>query len=460
MYQRHQPYVSRRVTSSARIASSARASCLRRAHCVAWSCSLHNLELQLHRRSAGGAAPLLPSDQAPRILGGAQRRVARPAHEVLRPWALPELASCASSGRAFAALGGSPLPERRSGPLGSAATASGCSAARASRLPKAADSQAPADPSAAWSTRWNPFHATEDLFNAFLVLLVHNVSAADLQVIVADRKQEGALYPLWQRAFSPNHALTRLEDWRGSSPSVDSTVCFDRLLLQMPHAACKVCNPIASPTRCGRSPVLSLYADFVLRGFGLPPVTSAPPGGGGCRDPVRVTWITRKRRKAGTSQSAFQKARTLDPAFEAAVLRAIPSNTSLGPPIVARLVDFAALDVAAQLATARATSVLVGMHGAGLTHLVMMAPGSAVLEMNAGANYHYVNFAARAGHTHAAVSHARLSAEIVRAAERVVRARCSGVEQKEPAPGVGLSQSRRQGRGKGRGMRCKFRRGK
>ena len=30
--------------------------------------------------------------------------------------------------------------------------------------------------------RWNPFHATEDLFNAFLVLLVHNVSAADLQV--------------------------------------------------------------------------------------------------------------------------------------------------------------------------------------------------------------------------------------------------------------------------------------
>ena len=31
-------------------------------------------------------------------------------------------------------------------------------------------------------TRWNPFHATEDLFNAFLTLLVHNVSAADLQV--------------------------------------------------------------------------------------------------------------------------------------------------------------------------------------------------------------------------------------------------------------------------------------
>ena len=110
------------------------------------------------------------------------------------------------------------------------------------------------------------------------------------------------------------------------------------------------------------------------------------------------------------------------------MLRALPLNTSHGPPLVASLVDFAALDIAAQLATARATAVLVGVHGAGLTHLVMMAPGSAVVEMDAGSNYHYVNFAARAGVSHVAVAgHTNLRAEIVRAAERVVRARCSGV---------------------------------
>ena len=277
-------------------------------------------------------------------------------------------------------------------------------------------------------------------------------------MIVADRKQEGALYPLWQRAFSPNHALTRLEDWRRPGPGADrdSTVCFDRLLLQMPHAACKVCNPIASATRCGRSPVLSLYADFVLRGFGLPPVTSAPVGGGGCRDPVRVTWITRRRNKAGApSQTAFQRARGSNPELEAAVLRALPLNTSLGPPLVASLVDFAALDIAAQLATARATAVLVGVHGAGLTHLVMMAAGSTVVEMDAGSNHHYVNFAARAGVTHVAIKgHTKLRAEVVRAADRVVRARCSGVAQEEVAPpagSAGAGSARRRGRGKGRG---------
>ena len=77
-----------------------------------------------------------------------------------------------------------------------------------------------------------------------------------LQVIVADRKQEGALYPLWQRAFSPNHALTRLEDWRRPGAGGDSTVCFDRLLLQMPHAACKACSPSPRPAthRLGLQP--------------------------------------------------------------------------------------------------------------------------------------------------------------------------------------------------------------
>ena len=52
---------------------------------------------------------------------------------------------------------------------------------------------------------------------------VRNPNADPNQVIVADRKPEGALYPLWQRAFSPNHAITRLEDWRrpgaGAEPS-------------------------------------------------------------------------------------------------------------------------------------------------------------------------------------------------------------------------------------------------
>jgi len=153
-----------------------------------------------------------------------------------------------------------------------------------------------------------------------------------------------------------------------------------------------------------------------------------------------------------TSQTAFQRKRGSDPELDAGVLRTLPLNTSLGPPLVSSLVDFAVLDVAAQLATARATAVLVGVHGAGLTHLVMMAPGSAVLEMDAGSNHHYVNFAARAGVAHVAiVGRSNLGAEIVRAAERVVRARCSGVAQEEPPPGSGAGSSRRRGRGKGRG---------
>ena len=128
-----------------------------------------------------------------------------------------------------------------------------------------------------------------------------------------------------------------------------------------------------------------------------------------------MTWITRRRNKAGpsspnpnpnptpkpkpkpnpspnpnpnrnkagpSSQTAFQRARGSDPEREAAVLRALPLNTSHGPPLVASLVDFAALDIAAQLATARATAVLVGVHGAGLANVLWARPGCHVVEVS------------------------------------------------------------------------------
>ena len=291
---------------------------------------------------------------------------------------------------------------------------------------------------------WNPFHATEELFNNFLTLLVHNVSAADVQLIVADRKREGALFPLWQAAFSPNHKLTRLDDWRGGA------VCFDRLLTPMPHAACKVCNPIGAPARCGRSPLVSLYADFALRGFGLPPVTSAPPGGGSCGAPVHVTWITRRKKNL-----SGKMLRGLPPELEEAALAAVPRRAALpagaaasdvgggggagGAPaadVHVRMVDFGTLDVAEQFALARRTSVMVGMHGAALTHQILMAPGGAVVEMNQAGNYHYANFASRAGHLHFATraprgggggkkSPDRIVQDIVKAVEHVVRTRCA-----------------------------------
>ena len=51
------------------------------------------------------------------------------------------------------------------------------------------------------------------------------------------------------------------------------------------------------------------------------------------------------------------------------------------PEIEVKMVDFAALSVAEQLRVARETDILVGVHGAGLTHSLFLPPGSAVVEM-------------------------------------------------------------------------------
>lgn len=49
------------------------------------------------------------------------------------------------------------------------------------------------------------------------------------------------------------------------------------------------------------------------------------------------------------------------------------------PRVAIRLVDFATLSFADQIRVARATDVLVGVHGAGLTHMMFMPLGAAAV---------------------------------------------------------------------------------
>ncbi|KAK4059700.1 hypothetical protein Purlil1_14331 [Purpureocillium lilacinum] len=51
------------------------------------------------------------------------------------------------------------------------------------------------------------------------------------------------------------------------------------------------------------------------------------------------------------------------------------------PHIKLSVVDFATIPFAEQLKIVRGTDLLVGVHGAGLTHLMFLQPGSAVLEL-------------------------------------------------------------------------------
>jgi len=51
------------------------------------------------------------------------------------------------------------------------------------------------------------------------------------------------------------------------------------------------------------------------------------------------------------------------------------------PHIKLSVVDFATIPFAEQLKIVRGTDLLVGVHGAGLTHLMFLQPGSVVLEL-------------------------------------------------------------------------------
>jgi hypothetical protein len=54
-----------------------------------------------------------------------------------------------------------------------------------------------------------------------------------------------------------------------------------------------------------------------------------------------------------------------------------------------RIVAFEDLTIRQQVETARTSQIMVGMHGAGLAHMVWMGEGAHVVEMEANTNYHY-----------------------------------------------------------------------
>lgn len=69
-----------------------------------------------------------------------------------------------------------------------------------------------------------------------------------------------------------------------------------------------------------------------------------------------------------------------------------------------RIVDFAALSFDEQVQIGHSTDLLIGTHGAGLTHMLWMVPGSAVVEISTSygerKNQHYRNMAGFMRHSY------------------------------------------------------------
>jgi len=210
----------------------------------------------------------------------------------------------------------------------------------------------------------NFFHSTTEWVNAFETILVANARSAgvgrlDLEVVLLDNAPPSPLDSLWPRLFAPGRGVRRVGDFAGRR------VLFRRALFSAPGYQSFL---LAYLTRDNARPepvgMLDAFSALVLRSSGLAP--AAPRSGGR----LRITFVSRR-----PYDSHVYMGRQI--ANEAACLEAL---AALGD-VDVRLVDFARRSLDEQIRIGRDTDLLIGAHGAALTHMLWAQPHAGVMEI-------------------------------------------------------------------------------
>ncbi|KAE8152929.1 DUF563 domain-containing protein [Aspergillus avenaceus] len=231
----------------------------------------------------------------------------------------------------------------------------------------------------------NPWHTLMEVFSMTMSIDTLQMSrgvnhkrplftAADMdntQVLVIDKHEDGPFFDLWS-LFAKKPAL-RLRDLTPDSP-----IQFENLIIPLAGGSNPLWQGDWEPHLCQRSPLLRTFSNRVLNFYGLE--EHGPEG-----PDIVVTYINRTgSRQLADSEEYF---RTIQATI---------------PHITIQSMDFATIPLKQQVEIIRKTDVLVGVHGAGLTHGIFLSQGSAMVEiLPAGLNHKgFRNLASLLGHSY------------------------------------------------------------
>jgi glycosyl transferase family 61 len=196
----------------------------------------------------------------------------------------------------------------------------------------------------------NAFHSMADLLNAFLMRFMFPYQ----QIVLLDDHPGGPFAPLW----SPLSArpVLRLSELSGRT-------LLRAAAFAPPGGCCFLWKNYGSagPPECAvPSPLLKAFRDFLLDALQIEVVPRPRP---------TVTLIRRCRRAADRADRRIANEDDL-----------LSSLRALGG-IDVQAVDLAELPVLEQVRIACHTDLLIGVHGAGLAHLLWLPPQASVLEL-------------------------------------------------------------------------------
>lgn len=209
----------------------------------------------------------------------------------------------------------------------------------------------------------NPWHCLMEIYSTWMSFDVlrmardplnsnrpffqHPEDTHDTQVVILDDRDDGPYWDLWQlfAERKPVRLKKLLADYVAGSPSVAAET---NIIVPLAGASNPLWQNDWEVRDCTQAPTLSVFARRILGFYRIEDQPRNP-------DQIMVTFIDRKEgRRLQNKDELFN-------ALQAEI-----------PHVKVRQVDFTAMSFPEQLRVIRDTDVLVGVHGAGLTHTMFM----------------------------------------------------------------------------------------
>ncbi|KAI0509507.1 hypothetical protein F5B22DRAFT_658045 [Xylaria bambusicola] len=218
----------------------------------------------------------------------------------------------------------------------------------------------------------NTWHCLMEIFSTFMTFDILRIlggvsgdqpplfrdpgDSQDSQAIVLDHHSDGPYFDLWT-LFAKRKPL-RLSELLSDQTTVDNLGLVN-LIIPLAGSSNPFWKDDTEASQCTNSPNLNVFSHRVLDFYGIKHPSSRGRGG-----PIIVTWVWRQHRRLKNENT---------------LLAELGRRNSH---ITVRMVDFAANPFGEQIRIAQETDVLVGVHGAGLTHSMFMRRGAgAVVEI-------------------------------------------------------------------------------